>query len=157
MLPLVDKWLRLVRCLTCRKKKVKCSGSQPCRYCEKRSIECTFPGNGRRKVYPVAYIQNLQDRVSRYEASDDTNALSPTIFIPGSTPQMSPTGHSSVQTSPAPPLPLPSASQRSPSVPPVAISSTTAASQARGCVTPSPSSSESSLIRKTCSSHSMHT
>ncbi|KAF3358893.1 hypothetical protein VdG1_02455 [Verticillium dahliae VDG1] len=54
-------------CHTCRSKKVKCSGSYPCRYCSKRNLECQFPGHGKRKLFSVSDIQNLEDRLHLYE------------------------------------------------------------------------------------------
>ncbi|KAG7103088.1 Proline utilization trans-activator like protein [Verticillium longisporum] len=54
-------------CHTCRSKKVKCSGSYPCRYCSKRNLECQFPGHGKRKLFSVSDIQNLEDRLQLYE------------------------------------------------------------------------------------------
>ncbi|KAK1491209.1 hypothetical protein CTAM01_10324 [Colletotrichum tamarilloi] len=54
-------------CLTCRRKKVKCSGEAPCTYCSKRDLECQFPEPGKKRVYSVTRIQDLQERLARYE------------------------------------------------------------------------------------------
>lgn len=44
----------LPRCDACRYRKIKCSGTRPCRYCAKRQKECVFPEAGRKKLYSVA-------------------------------------------------------------------------------------------------------
>ncbi|RDW56731.1 hypothetical protein BP6252_13986 [Coleophoma cylindrospora] len=54
-------------CEACREKKVKCSGDQPCHYCVRRRLNCTFPRNGRNKVYPVSQVEELRRRVAFYE------------------------------------------------------------------------------------------
>ncbi|TIC99993.1 putative transcriptional regulatory protein C3C7.04 [Colletotrichum higginsianum] len=55
-------------CLTCRRKKVKCSGDAPCTYCNRRDLECKFPEPGKKRVYSVTRIQDLQERLARYES-----------------------------------------------------------------------------------------
>ncbi|KAI8169784.1 hypothetical protein K4K49_010941 [Colletotrichum sp. SAR 10_70] len=55
-------------CLTCRRKKVKCSGDKPCTYCSRRGLECCFPEPGKKRVYSVTRIQDLQERLARYES-----------------------------------------------------------------------------------------
>ncbi|OQU97036.1 Fungal Zn2-Cys6 binuclear cluster domain-containing protein [Cladophialophora immunda] len=47
-------------CVACRDKKVKCSGSQPCQYCSKRSLHCLFPEVEKKKLYSVAYVEDLE-------------------------------------------------------------------------------------------------
>ncbi|OHE97723.1 hypothetical protein CORC01_06928 [Colletotrichum orchidophilum] len=49
------------------RKKVKCSGEAPCTYCSKRDLECQFPEPGKKRVYSVTRIQDLQERLARYE------------------------------------------------------------------------------------------
>lgn len=39
----------LFRCISCRERKVKCSGSMPCTTCARRHVECVF-GEEDRKV-----------------------------------------------------------------------------------------------------------
>ncbi|KAK1658439.1 hypothetical protein BDP55DRAFT_682632 [Colletotrichum godetiae] len=64
-------------CLTCRRKKVKCSGEAPCTYCTKRDLECQFPEPGKKRVYSVTRIQDLQERLARYEGQGFS--LGPTL------------------------------------------------------------------------------
>ncbi|KZF23872.1 hypothetical protein L228DRAFT_125479 [Xylona heveae TC161] len=42
-------------CQSCRRRKVKCSGEQPCRSCSRHNWECTF-GHVGRKRYSEAYV-----------------------------------------------------------------------------------------------------
>ncbi|KAL2821151.1 hypothetical protein BJX63DRAFT_379487 [Aspergillus granulosus] len=51
-----------IACTACRERKIKCSGKQPCRYCTKRNLECVIPENSKRKLYSVAYVQDLERR-----------------------------------------------------------------------------------------------
>ncbi|UQC81859.1 uncharacterized protein CLUP02_07345 [Colletotrichum lupini] len=67
-------------CLTCRRKKVKCSGEAPCTYCSKRDLECQFPEPGKKRVYSVTRIQDLQERLARYEGQGFS--LGPTLYRP---------------------------------------------------------------------------
>ncbi|UNI19255.1 hypothetical protein JDV02_005451 [Purpureocillium takamizusanense] len=64
-----DETKALLACLTCRRKKVKCSGTSPCSYCAKRDLECKVSERGRRRVYSVARIKNLEARLAAYESS----------------------------------------------------------------------------------------
>ncbi|KAF6809169.1 fungal specific transcription factor domain-containing protein [Colletotrichum plurivorum] len=50
------------------RKKVKCSGDKPCTYCHRRDLECRFPEPGKKRVYSVTRIQDLQERLARYES-----------------------------------------------------------------------------------------
>ncbi|KZL68803.1 fungal specific transcription factor domain-containing protein [Colletotrichum tofieldiae] len=50
------------------RKKVKCSGDAPCTYCSRRDLECKFPEPGKKRVYSVTRIQDLQERLARYES-----------------------------------------------------------------------------------------
>ncbi|KAK1963437.1 hypothetical protein LY78DRAFT_683298 [Colletotrichum sublineola] len=56
------------RCLTCRRKKVKCSGDVPCAYCSRRDLECKLPEPAKKRVYSATRIQDLQERLARYES-----------------------------------------------------------------------------------------
>ncbi|KAH7083936.1 hypothetical protein FB567DRAFT_446872 [Paraphoma chrysanthemicola] len=51
-------------CTACRERKIKCCGNQPCRYCSKRGLECAFVEVGRKKMYPVAYVEELERKAS---------------------------------------------------------------------------------------------
>ncbi|KAL2882204.1 hypothetical protein SGCOL_002472 [Colletotrichum sp. CLE4] len=59
------------------RKKVKCSGEAPCTYCTKRDLECQFPEPGKKRVYSVTRIQDLQERLARYEGQGFS--LGPTL------------------------------------------------------------------------------
>ena len=67
--------LKLVRCDACRERKVKCSGSHPCRFCSRRCLECVFRENRKRKLYSVEYaapftvITAQADETCRYVKS----------------------------------------------------------------------------------------
>ncbi|KAH8433109.1 Zn(II)2Cys6 transcription factor [Aspergillus melleus] len=53
-------------CESCRRRKVKCSGEQPCRTCIRHNWECTFGTWGRRR-YSEAHVQSLLDKIRSYE------------------------------------------------------------------------------------------
>ncbi|KAL4933954.1 uncharacterized protein BDV17DRAFT_71121 [Aspergillus undulatus] len=69
----------LTACLICRQRKVKCSGTNPCSYCSKRGLDCSFSEHGKRRAYSVARIEYLEARLASYEAG--TQALSPLAQI----------------------------------------------------------------------------
>ncbi|KAM0241774.1 hypothetical protein ACHAPO_001468 [Fusarium lateritium] len=54
-------------CLTCRKKKVRCSGTTPCQYCTKRGLDCTVPEHGHKRMYMANRIEELESKLARYE------------------------------------------------------------------------------------------
>ncbi|KAF9891058.1 hypothetical protein FE257_004993 [Aspergillus nanangensis] len=54
-----------VACITCRERKIKCSGEQPCRFCMKRGLRCVVRETSKRKLYPVAYVEELERRAAR--------------------------------------------------------------------------------------------
>ncbi|KAM5364161.1 hypothetical protein ACJZ2D_011662 [Fusarium nematophilum] len=58
-------------CLTCRKKKVRCSGTTPCQYCTKRGLDCRVPEHGHKRMYMANRIEELESRLARYEKEDD--------------------------------------------------------------------------------------
>ncbi|KAL5042077.1 hypothetical protein BDW71DRAFT_200866 [Aspergillus fruticulosus] len=62
-----------IACTACRERKIKCSGEQPCRYCTKRNLQCVVPENSKRKLYSVAYVQDLERRVLSQESSGREN------------------------------------------------------------------------------------
>ncbi|KAI9925483.1 hypothetical protein MW887_005864 [Aspergillus wentii] len=53
-------------CESCRRRKVKCSGSQPCRSCTRHNWECVFGGSGRSR-YSETHVRGLLDRIRVYE------------------------------------------------------------------------------------------
>ncbi|KAH7028774.1 uncharacterized protein B0I36DRAFT_126134 [Microdochium trichocladiopsis] len=58
-------------CERCRKQKIRCSGSQPCDACTKRSRPCHFDETHQRVVVTRGYIRELQRRAIR---RDDVSA-----------------------------------------------------------------------------------
>jgi len=66
----MQKRRRVTRaCDTCRGKKIKCDGKQPCTHCTVYSYDCTYdqPSNRRRNPAPQ-YIEALENRLARAEA-----------------------------------------------------------------------------------------
>ncbi|KAH7029866.1 uncharacterized protein B0I36DRAFT_364339 [Microdochium trichocladiopsis] len=57
----------LRKCLTCRSRKVKCSGTVPCAYCSKRGLACHRHDPGERRFYSVEKIRDLEARLARFE------------------------------------------------------------------------------------------
>ncbi|KAK6225254.1 hypothetical protein QIS74_01301 [Colletotrichum tabaci] len=55
-----------IACFTCRSKKVKCSGQQPCSYCDKRDLECVFRAVQKRKLFPVSQVRDLENQVALF-------------------------------------------------------------------------------------------
>ncbi|KAK0944252.1 Gypsy retrotransposon integrase-like protein 1 [Friedmanniomyces endolithicus] len=55
-------------CDECRRKKIKCDGTQPCTHCTVYTYDCTYdqPSNRRRNPAPQ-YVENLEHRVHRAE------------------------------------------------------------------------------------------
>ncbi|KAH6695691.1 fungal-specific transcription factor domain-containing protein [Plectosphaerella plurivora] len=62
-------------CEQCRKRKVKCSGDQPCRSCSRHRLQCTFGSAGRRR-FSEAHVQGLLETIKQYE--EQLNAQSTT-------------------------------------------------------------------------------
>lgn len=56
---IVNRYLTPNRCVVCRTKKVKCSGTFPCTYCLKRRLECSPPKKAQKRLYSVEYITPL--------------------------------------------------------------------------------------------------
>ncbi|CAI7586793.1 unnamed protein product [Penicillium pancosmium] len=54
-------------CATCRSKKVKCSGTIPCDYCEDRRLECRPASKTQRRFYSVEYVEELERRLETCE------------------------------------------------------------------------------------------
>ncbi|KAI8669582.1 hypothetical protein NCS57_00773500 [Fusarium keratoplasticum] len=59
-------------CLTCRKKKVRCSGTTPCQYCTKRGLDCRVPEHGHKRMYMANRIEELESKLARYEKEGNT-------------------------------------------------------------------------------------
>lgn len=53
-------------CESCRRRKVKCSGEQPCQTCARQGLECRF-GLIARRGYSEPYVQRLLDTIKRQE------------------------------------------------------------------------------------------
>lgn len=56
--------IELLSCQACRDRKIKCSGNQPCRYCTRRNIPCLFRETVKKKLYPTAYVEQLEEQVA---------------------------------------------------------------------------------------------
>lgn len=80
----VDRVLRLKRkerevraCYPCRKRKVKCDGTQPCRTCQKRNHPhiCTYdlPSDSRKEAHPAVNIQSASPSPGRLQQSRRQN------------------------------------------------------------------------------------
>ncbi|KAL6923302.1 hypothetical protein FSST1_000576 [Fusarium sambucinum] len=79
-------------CLTCRKKKVRCSGTTPCQYCTKRGLDCTVPEHGHKRMYMANRIEELESKLARYER-DGYDGLPSTLPPRASEPPVSSTAH----------------------------------------------------------------
>ncbi|KAB8231916.1 Zn(II)2Cys6 transcription factor [Aspergillus alliaceus] len=64
-------------CESCRRRKVKCSGDQPCRSCARHNWECVF-GHVGRKRYTEAHVKNLLDKIRLYEEQISALSQGPT-------------------------------------------------------------------------------
>ncbi|KAJ3532353.1 hypothetical protein NM208_g8478 [Fusarium decemcellulare] len=53
-------------CENCRRRKVKCSGKQPCPTCTRLGLDCNF-GNITRRGYSELYVQKLLDKIKSQE------------------------------------------------------------------------------------------
>lgn len=76
-------------CATCRERKIKCSGTQPCRYCTQRRRQCNFPENVRKKLYSVDYVQELEAKAASLqilETSKSDNIHAQALGHPGVLP-----------------------------------------------------------------------
>ncbi|KAH7197884.1 uncharacterized protein B0J16DRAFT_352636 [Fusarium flagelliforme] len=75
-------------CLTCRKKKVRCSGTTPCQYCSKRGLDCRVPEHGHKRMYMANRIEELESKLARYER-DGYDGLPATLPPRASEPPVS--------------------------------------------------------------------
>lgn len=55
-------------CATCRKKKIKCNGEQPCAHCSNIKIPCEYPSNKPRKSRTKALLDVITNRLDRLES-----------------------------------------------------------------------------------------
>src|SRR4051794_20595944 len=56
-------------CETCRRRKTKCDGGQPCNFCHQNGIECVNNSERRRRsIGPNGDIDAIEDRLKRIEA-----------------------------------------------------------------------------------------
>ncbi|OBS19696.1 hypothetical protein FPOA_11421 [Fusarium poae] len=85
-------------CLTCRKKKVRCSGTTPCQYCTKRGLDCTVPEHGHKRMYMANRIEELESKLARYER-DGYDGLPSTLPPRASEPPVSGTAHNAQRES----------------------------------------------------------
>ncbi|KAK4983146.1 Gypsy retrotransposon integrase-like protein 1 [Elasticomyces elasticus] len=96
----MQKRRRVTRaCDECRRKKIKCDGTQPCTHCAVYSYDCTYdqPSNRRRNPAPQ-YIENLEHRVHRAETLlkivlPDVDLNDPSIDVALARGVPPPTGH----------------------------------------------------------------
>ncbi|KAL6354749.1 Prolyl-tRNA synthetase [Fusarium phalaenopsidis] len=70
-------------CENCRRRKVKCSGKQPCPTCTRLGLECTF-GNITRRGYSELYVQKLLDKIKSQEEQLKERAGSRSTVDPSS-------------------------------------------------------------------------
>ncbi|KAF5248261.1 hypothetical protein FANTH_6054 [Fusarium anthophilum] len=54
-------------CDTCKRRKLKCSGEQPCERCYTSNVICTY-GSTSARIKPLDYIRHLESRVADLEA-----------------------------------------------------------------------------------------
>lgn len=57
-------------CKRCRKHKIKCSGSHPCKTCEQRSLNCEFDAEEKRIVVTEKYLNELKRKLSGLEGEE---------------------------------------------------------------------------------------
>ncbi|EEU33481.1 uncharacterized protein NECHADRAFT_98443 [Fusarium vanettenii 77-13-4] len=123
--------------LTCRAKKVKCSGTVPCQYCSRRSLPCSINPHGPRRVYSANKIAELESRLERYEERSDSaasfNATSASSDLPNDAPQ----DENPISQSQNEPLPTPG----NPTLPQFANSGNGINSQPISSLTPRPPAS----------------
>ncbi|KAH7376812.1 hypothetical protein B0T11DRAFT_24189 [Plectosphaerella cucumerina] len=74
-----------IACFTCRSKKVKCSGQQPCSYCDKRNLECVFRAAQKRKLFEVSQVQDLEDQVALFRGERTSPNVGRAVASPGNT------------------------------------------------------------------------
>jgi hypothetical protein len=76
-------------CLVCRKRKIKCSRGQPCQYCEKLSLECTYSDvKVKEKETPTDEVASRLERIEALLQNLDLK-ISNTVTPPTETPTTS--------------------------------------------------------------------
>jgi hypothetical protein len=86
-------------CLTCRKRKIKCSRGQPCQYCAKLSLECTYSDvKIKEKETPTDEVAARLGRIEALLLNLDlkiSNTITPPIETPSTSDRPSPASLSS--------------------------------------------------------------
>ncbi|KAF3019912.1 hypothetical protein E8E15_003341 [Penicillium rubens] len=77
-------------CDACRERKVKCSGSHPCRFCSRRCLECVFRENRKRKLYSVEYVKSLESKLEASIAATQSPGVPSQLPRRTSTPECAP-------------------------------------------------------------------
>ncbi|KAI9151551.1 Proline utilization trans-activator [Paramyrothecium foliicola] len=78
-------------CNRCRDRKIKCSGSHPCRYCTKQGTPCEFPEHEKKKLYSVTYVEALEKEASQGRGDITSRATSSQQRLDG--PEVERSGH----------------------------------------------------------------
>ncbi|KIW67935.1 hypothetical protein PV04_03914 [Phialophora macrospora] len=63
-------------CRYCKKRKVKCSGTQPCITCSRRRVACVFEEVERKVLVSERYLQELERGLSRIDRTPDASRRS---------------------------------------------------------------------------------
>ncbi|KAL7908500.1 fungal-specific transcription factor domain-containing protein [Trichoderma velutinum] len=63
-------------CVACRDRKIKCSGTHPCRYCFKKRLSCVFPENVKKRLYSVEYVRSLEEKAASGDSIEPTGCTS---------------------------------------------------------------------------------
>lgn len=58
-------------CLLCRKRKVRCSGRDPCENCIRHSVECQFESESRKVVVSENYLRELKRKIAALEGDEE--------------------------------------------------------------------------------------
>ncbi|KAH7138452.1 fungal-specific transcription factor domain-containing protein [Dendryphion nanum] len=83
-------------CMSCRERKIKCCGNQPCRYCSKKQLVCDFPDTVRKKFYSVKYVEDLERRLSTIQDRNSSYGLEPVVVpVESDTTDIEPTSMTS--------------------------------------------------------------
>lgn len=62
-------------CKRCRKHKIKCSGTAPCKTCELRGVRCEFEADERKVLVSEKYLNSLRGRLAGLEGNDDLSYI----------------------------------------------------------------------------------
>ncbi|KAH7052257.1 fungal-specific transcription factor domain-containing protein [Macrophomina phaseolina] len=58
-------------CLLCRKRKVRCSGREPCENCIRHSVDCQFETESRKVVVSETYLRELKRKIAALEGDEE--------------------------------------------------------------------------------------